>query len=449
MSGIIAQSNIIVIIGMGVTGRSVARHLRARGKAFVWLDTRAAPPALAEIQQEFGELNFELGELQLDTLMAASEIILSPGVPAATPALRAAEQAGIPVIGDIDLFLREAKAPVVAITGSNAKSTVTTLVGEMATASGRQVAVGGNLGVPVLELLQEAGTDLYVLELSSFQLETVQRLNADVACILNISEDHMDRYDSLAHYHRAKQRVYYGARAAVYNREDPLTAPPQAGGVKYFSFGLNPPDRHGFGLVRDGDEEYLAFEFKPLIAARRVRLAGRHNLANALAALAIGYAAGLPMAAMLSTLETFAGLPHRCQWVAEHEGVAWYNDSKGTNVGATLAALNGLQPEAGKIVLIAGGVGKGADFSPLQAAAAGLRAVVVIGADGDKIARVFEPLLPVLRADSMAAAVQLAGQQAESGDRVLLSPACASFDMFKGFEDRGRQFEQAVREVIA
>ncbi|WP_439136255.1 UDP-N-acetylmuramoyl-L-alanine--D-glutamate ligase [Pseudomaricurvus sp.] len=449
MVNLIAQSNVTVLVGMGMTGQSAARYLTSVGRPFVWVDTREAPPALDSVRAQFPEANIELGELREDTLLAAAEIIVSPGVPLSNPVLVKAETEGIPMLGDIELFLREVKAPVIAITGSNAKSTVTTLVGEMAQNAGKQVLIGGNIGVPVLDLLQQPAAELYVLELSSFQLESIKQLNAEVATVLNVSEDHMDRYDSFAQYYIAKQRVYFGARKVVVNREDPLTAPPLAEGVEQFSFGLNMPDRRGFGVITKAGQECLAFEFKALMPIDDIKIPGRHNVANALAALALGHAVDLPMDAMLQTLKVFTGLPHRCQWVAENGGVNYYNDSKGTNVGATLAALNGLKKPNGKIVLIAGGVGKGADFSPLKAAAAGLRALVAIGQDGDQIADLFADLVPVFQARNMAEAVELSARHAQSGDDVLLSPACASFDMYKGFEDRGEHFVQAVKEVVA
>lgn len=449
MANLIAQSNVTVLVGMGMTGQSAARYLTAQGRPFVWVDTREAPPALDTIRAQFPDASLELGPLKEDTLLGAAEIIVSPGVALSTPALAAAAAAGIPLLGDIELFLRAITAPVVAITGANAKSTVTTLVGEMAKAAGKQVQVGGNIGVPVLDLLQQPQAELYVLELSSFQLESIAKLNAEVATVLNISEDHMDRYDSLTQYYLAKQRIYFGARKIVINREDPLTVPPLAEGVEAFSFGLNTPDRRGFGVVQKDGEEYLAFEFKVLMPVSRIKMPGRHNVANALAALALGHAVGLPLEPMLQTLTEFAGLPHRCQWVAVRDGVNYYNDSKGTNVGATLAAVNGLQKTTGKIVLIAGGVGKGADFSPLQDTATGLRAVVVIGQDGPQIAAVFDGRVPVYYAGSMNEAVAIAKQQAQSGDDVLLSPACASFDMYRGFEHRGEHFVQVVKESLA
>lgn len=449
MAGLIAQSSITVLIGMGLSGRSAARYLTKLGRAFVWLDTREIPPGLDDILREFPNVNYELGELNGETLLCASEIVVSPGVPLSTPAIASAIEAGISVLGDVELFCRDVKAPVIAITGSNAKSTVTTLVGEMAAAAGKHVLVGGNIGVPVLDLLCEAPAELYVLELSSFQLETVTQLNADVATILNISEDHMDRYDSLAQYHLAKQRICFGAKTIVINRHDPLTEPPLAQGVVQLSFGLNRPDRGGFGVIMKGGVEQLAFEFKALMPVSEIKMIGRHNVMNALAALALGYGAGLPMEPMLQTLKTFCGLPHRCELVAQSDDVSFYNDSKGTNVGATLAAIEGLKAAHGKIVLIAGGVGKGADFAPLKATIDTLRGLVLIGADGSKIAEQFDGELPTHYAQSMLDAVQKAQSLAVSGDAILLSPACASFDMFKGFEDRGEHFVAAVKEVLS
>ncbi len=446
---VIAKNNVSVLIGTGLSGRSAARYLLSAQQPFVWLDTRENPPGIEEVRQEFPNVTLELGPLNQDTLLAASEIIVSPGVSVKTKEIVAAKEAGIEVLGDVALFLRAAQAPVVAITGSNAKSTVTSLLGEMANEAGCKVAVGGNIGIPVLDLLQQSDVELYVLELSSFQLETIEQVNAEVATVLNVSEDHMDRYDSLFHYHLAKQRVYYGAKSVVTNRLDPLTRPPIAEGVTEFTFGMNAPDRNGFGVLQKAGEDWLAYEFKALIPCAEIKMPGRHNLNNALAALALGNAVHLPMESMLNTLTHFTGLPHRCEWVADSHGVSYYNDSKGTNVGATLAALDGLRSDQSKIVLIAGGVGKGADFSPLRVAEKDLRALIVIGQDGNQIAEVFEGACEIQRAESLIEAVSLAKAAATSGDKVLLSPACASFDMFEGFEQRGQVFIDAVHEVLA
>lgn len=448
MSQLIATSKVKAIIGTGVTGLSVARFLAAQQQAFVLLDTRTSPPNLAQVQQEFPGVTIECGELNLHTLLACDEIIVSPGVAVATPAIEQARAAGIPVVGDIELFGRYARAPIVAITGSNAKSTVTTLVGEMAKAAGINVAVGGNLGTPALELLHD-DVELYVMELSSFQLETVTKLNAKVATILNISADHLDRYDNMRAYILAKLRVYFGAEHIVVNRNDVLTQPPFAAGAKPIYFG-GKADFGSFGLMRLDGVEFLCKNLMPLMASSELRIRGRHNIDNALAALALGDAAGIPMNAMLSILKTFAGLPHRCEFVAEKNGVEFYNDSKGTNIGATLAAIQGLARDSQQLIVILGGEGKGQDFTELATALRTLNSrVVLIGRDAPLIEQALADAAPVVNAGSMRDAINKAFGLANSGDAVLLSPACASFDMFKNYEDRGEQFCIAVRELCA
>ncbi|BCQ64660.1 UDP-N-acetylmuramoylalanine--D-glutamate ligase [Pseudomonas sp. Boi14] len=350
--------------------------------------------------------------------------------------------------GDIELFARNAKAPIVAISGSNAKSTVTTLVGEMAAAAGKRVAVGGNLGTPALDLLSD-DVELYVMELSSFQLETTDQLGAEVATVLNISEDHMDRYSGLPAYHLAKHRIFRGARQVVFNRQDALTRPLIGEGLPCWTFGLSKPDFKAFGLREEDGEKYLAFEFQNLMPVRELKIRGAHNQSNALAALALGHAVGLPFDAMLAALRTFAGLEHRCQWVRDLDGVAYYNDSKATNVGAALAAIEGLGADIeGKIVLIAGGDGKGADFKDLRGpVAANCRAVILMGRDSDQIGEAIGDAVPLIRVGSLQEAVEQCRATAQPGDVVLLSPACASFDMFKNYEDRGHQFVRVVEEL--
>lgn len=446
MTQMIATSKVKAIIGTGVTGLSVARFLARQGQAFVLLDTRAQPPNLAQIKKEFPQVLVETGELKTETLLLADEIIASPGVAVATPAIAEARAAGIPVVGDIELFVRYARAPIVAITGSNAKSTVTTLVGEMAAQSGLKVAVGGNLGTPALDLLHD-DIELYVMELSSFQLETVTKLNAKVATILNISADHLDRYPNMQAYHAAKLRVYFGAQNIVVNRNDVLTHPPLASGVKPITFGGG-AEFNNFGIIQEQGEDFLAWQFQPLMPTRQLKIRGKHNVDNALAALALGHAAGLPLPAMLETLKRFSGLPHRCEWVAAIKGVEFFNDSKGTNIGATVAAIKGLARPPAKLVLIAGGDGKGADFTELAPAIDDqVRAAVLIGRDAPQIAAAIEGKCKVTFATSMMDAVSKAYEQAHAGDAVLLSPACASFDMFKNYVDRGQQFCAAVREL--
>lgn len=448
MSQMIATSKVKAIIGTGITGLSVARFLAAQQQAFVLLDTRLSPPNLQQIKTEFPHVSIECGELNPHTLLACDEIIISPGVAVATPAIEQARAAGIPVVGDIEIFVRYAKAPIVAITGSNAKSTVTTLVGEMAKAAGIYVAVGGNLGTPALELLNDS-VELYVMELSSFQLETVTKLNAKVATILNISADHLDRYENMRAYILAKLRVYFGAEHIVVNRNDVLTHPPLAAGVKPIYFGGR-ADFGSFGLLTRDGIEYLAKNLTPLMAARELKIRGRHNIDNALAALALGDAAGIPLDAMLGTLKTFSGLRHRCEFVAEKNAVEFYNDSKGTNIGATLAAISGLARDPQQLIVILGGEGKGQDFTELTPA---LRAInsrlVLIGRDATVIEQAVADAAPIIHAGSMQDAVNKAFALAQPGDAVLLSPACASFDMFKNYEDRGEKFCQAVRELCS
>jgi UDP-N-acetylmuramoylalanine--D-glutamate ligase len=445
---LIASDHFRIIVGLGKSGMSLVRFLANRGVSFAVADTRETPPELATLCRDFPQVEVRCGELDVEFLCRADELYVSPGLALATPALQQAAARGVKLSGDIELFARYAKAPIIAITGSNAKSTVTTLVGEMAAAAGKRVAVGGNLGTPALDLLND-DVELYVMELSSFQLETTDQLGAEVATVLNISEDHMDRYSGLPAYHLAKHRVFRGARQVVVNRQDVLTRPLIGEGLPCWTFGLNVPDFHGFGLREENGEKYLAFQFELLMPVRELKIRGAHNQSNALAALALGHAVGLPMDAMLSSLRSFGGLEHRCQWVREREGVNYYDDSKATNVGAALAAIEGLGADiSGKLVLIAGGDGKGADFSGLAGPiAAHCRAVVLLGRDAELIAQVLSDSVPLIRAQSLDEAVQRCAETAQAGDAVLLSPACASFDMFKNYEERGQLFAQAVRNL--
>lgn len=426
-----------------MTGLSVARFLRDKGLPFVLFDTRTAPPAREQIAREFAEVYCQFGEWDQSLLNSADEIIMSPGLALSTPAIAAARDAGVPVIGDIELFTRYAQAPIVAITGSNGKSTVTTLVGQMAQTAGLNVAVGGNLGTPALELLAP-DRQLYVLELSSFQLETVNKLGAEVACILNISADHLDRYADMPAYHRAKQRVYYGARHVVVNRTDPLTQPPLADAVARSSF-AGTADFKNTGLRQHQGEGWLCQDLTPLIKISELPFVGQHNIDNALAALAIGKAAGLPQEAMLTALRHFSGLPHRCRRIAQHSGVVYVDDSKGTNVGATLAAINGMASATGRLVVILGGVAKEQNFAPLlPALKAHARACILIGQDAPVLAKLLQGEVAYEHADTMIAAVAAAHAQAQQGDCVLLSPACASLDMYDNYQARGEAFCAAV-----
>lgn len=434
-----------LVVGLGVTGLSCARFLARHGVEVAVTDSREQPPAVDEIREELPDVALFLGGFDAGVFARAERIVVSPGVSLREPLIVEAGRRGVEIIGDIELFARTAEAPVIAITGSNGKSTVTTLVGEMARQAGLQVRVGGNLGTPALDLLDASEPDLYVLELSSFQLETVSSLRCSAAVVLNVSPDHLDRHASLTDYTRAKQRIYTGAAVQVINRDDPVAAALAAPDARRVSFGLDAPAAGEFGVVDNGAGAWIVRGTERWMPVSHLRIAGRHNLSNALAALALGDAAGLDRQSMLQVLREFQGLPHRTQWVAERRGVSWYNDSKGTNIGATLAAVRGFDAP---LVLIAGGQGKGADFSELAAGLSGqVRALVLIGEAAGQIAQAVGDAIPVQRAGSMREAVAVAAQLAAGGDIVLLSPACASFDMFEDYRERGDAFVRAVQEL--
>ena len=433
----------VLVAGLGRTGLSCVRFLRRLGLEVVAADSRESPPGLAGLRRELPQVPCRMGGLEASVLEGCGEVILSPGIPLDHPLARAARAQGMPVLGDVELFARCAEAPVVAITGSNGKSTVTALLGEMARAAGVDVAVGGNIGTPVLALPLMAPPALYVLELSSYQLETTTSLDAAAAVILNLSEDHLDRHGDLAAYGAAKARIHRGSGQVIWNRDEAALRPLLPADRLAASFGMGvPPAAGDYGLRRRGGRSWLARGGECLLPADELALAGGHNILNALAALALGEAAGLPRDAMVAALRAFTGLPHRMQPLGEWQGVRWYDDSKATNVGATLAALRGVP---GPVVLIAGGEGKGADFSPLRPVLAEKgRAVVLLGRDAPRLASVLEGAVPLRRVADMDEAVAAAWQLARRGDQVLLSPACASLDMFEDYAARGRAFAAAL-----
>ncbi len=433
-----------LIVGLGMSGLSCARFLARQGVVVAVTDSRAEPPALQQLRDELPDVPAFVGGFDAAAFDVAQRLVISPGVSLQEPLIKKALQRGVELCGDISLFSTHAQAPIVAITGSNGKSTVTTLLSEMAKRSGRETLVGGNIGIPVLDLLALPTPELYVLELSSFQLETATQINAAVATVLNISEDHMDRYPDLATYSAAKQAVFNGVGVQVLNRDDAAVVAMTKDGIKQHWFSLHAPKGDEYGITKNDGVNWLVRGTEQLMPTAEVCMAGRHNLANALAALAMGEVLGLSRATMLDTLRNFGGLAHRCQFVAKKLGVAWYNDSKATNVGATLAAVNGFDEP---LVLIAGGQGKGADFSSLFAVVDKLKAVVVFGEDGGQIAAAFNGAVNCVTATNLADAVNKAQVIAQSGDSVLLSPACASFDMFSGFEQRGEQFIALVQGV--
>jgi UDP-N-acetylmuramoylalanine--D-glutamate ligase len=433
-----------LVVGLGKTGLSAVRWLAAQGEAVAVTDSRAAPPGLDALRALAPAVVARLGRFDLGLLDTADRIVLSPGVSRQEPIVREALARGLVVVGDVELFARARRAPAVAITGTNGKSTATTLVAEMARAAGRRVLAGGNLGEPALDLLAQPVPELYVLELSSFQLESTDSLELLAAAVLNVTPDHMDRYATLAEYAAAKARILAHAAAAVVNLDDPTVSRMPRPGQRRIGFSIARADAD-FGLLEARGQTQLARRGEPLLPLTELRLPGRHNAANALAALALGTEIGLALEPMLQTLRSFAGLPHRGQLVAERRGVRYVDDSKGTNVGATLAAVAGLD---GPLVLIAGGEGKGQDFAPLAAAFRGkVRHVVLIGRDRAQLAAVLAGVCTTEFAPDMDAAVAAAAQAARAGDLVLLSPACASLDMFRDYAARGEAFAAAARRL--
>ena len=427
----------VVIIGLGKTGLSCVTYFRQRGITPVVMDTRENPPGKESLPAECRLLT---GPLDADTLCSASLIVASPGVALATPALQVAKAAGVEIVGDIELFAREAKAPIVAITGSNGKSTVTALVGLMAAEAGFKVGVGGNIGTPALDLLLQPA-DLYVLELSSFQLETTSSLKPAAAVILNLSEDHLDRYDGMAGYLAAKQRIFSNAKRIVVNRDDAATYPPHQS--YWQSFGLN---AEAYGRIQRDNQLWLSVAGKPVLPVSELNIVGAHNQMNALAAMALADAAAIPQTAQLNVLRSFSGLEHRCQFVREVNGVRWINDSKATNVGSTLAAVAGVgESVKGRLWLLAGGQGKGQDFSPLQPLLANqIYRMVCFGQDADTLLKLADNTQRVTDLDE---AVRCIAAEAQPGDWVLLAPACASLDQFRNFEQRGQHFADLVNAI--
>ncbi|WP_417658720.1 UDP-N-acetylmuramoyl-L-alanine--D-glutamate ligase [Pseudidiomarina sp.] len=434
----------IGVVGLGQTGQSCVRYLLQRGITPVVFDTRVEPPGVAELQQLAPDLEVHTGALELEHILGMDLLIVSPGVDLRTPALQLANDAAIPVVGDMDLFARHANKPVLGITGSNGKSTVTRLVTELLIAAGKKVAMGGNIGVPVLELVGQP-VDAFVIELSSFQLELMHDLHLRGATILNISDDHMDRYSDLRDYTNAKHRIYNRTDIAVWNREQEMTAPVQVPMDAQITFGLGPSNDHGpamFGLVEQEGEFAISFCGEPLVKASELQLTGIHNLLNVQAALALAYALDIQPKDVLGAVRAFKGLPHRCELIGEFEQVRWVNDSKATNIGAAEAAIFGMrQLVSGKLILIAGGDGKGADFSHFRAALQHVDVVIVLGKDGERIAHQVEH---AVRVTNLEEAVSTAAELATPQSMVLLSPACASLDMFKNYEHRGDQFRAAV-----
>ncbi|MCY1163184.1 UDP-N-acetylmuramoylalanine--D-glutamate ligase [compost metagenome] len=446
---LIQRGGLKVVAGLGISGVAAVNFLHEHGYRVAVTDSRKTPPGHdqipSDVQTSFGQLDQEL-------LLQAEEIVISPGLDPQLPEIQAAIAQGIAVVSEIQILRRFIDKPIMAITGSNAKSTVTTLIGLMAKDTGVKVAVGGNLGRPALDLTKD-DPELYILELSSFQLETTSNLHAEVAVILNMSEDHLDRHGDMMGYHTAKHRIFQGVKKVVYNRDDSLTRPLVPDATPMQSFGLNAPDMNQYGILKENDGTmWLARGRERILKSSEMYIQGTHNVANALACLALGEAIGLPLASMLETLKTFKGLEHRCEFVKEVQGVRYYNDSKGTNIGATLAAIDGLgaaiEPQQGKVAIILGGQGKGQDFSALRDALSKYaKLAVLIGEDRAVIEKAIAGTTTLLHAASLQEAVELCQQHTQAHDVVLLSPACASFDMFKGYSERGHQFVECVNTL--
>ena len=446
---LIQRGGLKVVAGLGISGVSAVNFLHEKGYRVAVTDSREVPPGHdkipVDVQTSFGHFDQEL-------LLQAEEIIISPGLDPKLPEIQAAIAKGIPVISEIQVLRRATDKPIVAITGSNAKSTVTTLIGLMAQEAGVNVAVGGNLGRPALDLTHD-NPDVYILELSSFQLETTSNLNAEVAVVLNMSEDHLDRHGDMFGYHTAKHRIFQGVKKVVFNRDDSLTRPLVPDVTPMQSFGLNAPDLNQFGVLKDDDGTiWLARGRERLLKSSEMYIQGTHNVANALACLALGEAIGLSLDKMLETLKTFKGLEHRCEFVKEVDGVRYYNDSKGTNIGATLAAIDGLgaaiEAQGGKVAIILGGQGKGQDFTALRDSLQKYAKVaVLIGEDRPIIEKAIEGTTTLIHAESLQEAVELCRQNTHAQDVVLLSPACASFDMFTGYPQRGHRFVEYVNAL--
>lgn len=477
------------VVGLGISGQSClefllnaanAHNTHCNSDANNWkifaTDSTMDPGKIAEIRHKFvpanftvakyPELEFNFGSIYIPA--ATDVILLSPGIDPKRSEIAQAKQRGVEVINDIELFARFAAAPIIAITGSNGKSTVASMVAHLAQHCGLRVGLGGNIGVPALTLLDHP-CDLYVLELSSFQLELVNSLRPLAATILNVTADHLDRYANFAEYHAAKLRIYNNAANIVVNLDDHYTQPVtqivrtddlvvrETKSQQLISFGLNldlaAKTTATYWLTEHQQQRYLARDDQPLMLISELQLLGEQNWLNALSALALAEAADLPMANCLAALRTFVGLEHRCELVGRYADILWVNDSKGTNVGATIAAIRGtaalIAKDGGKIIIILGGEDKGADFNPLLPYIEQYcRAVILLGKAKQQLYDLLQHILPCLLAIDLPHCVQLAAASTQANDIVLLSPACASTDMFTNYKQRGKIFKQAVLNLL-
>ncbi|MGH1536814.1 MAG: UDP-N-acetylmuramoyl-L-alanine--D-glutamate ligase [Gammaproteobacteria bacterium] len=435
-----------IVIGLGETGLSVAQHLRKQNIAFTMLDTRSNPPQLSLFQKNFPDIKVCLEKHALEQLRKTArttQLIVSPGVDIHQEAIRAAiVENNSECIGDIELFARSTSKPIAAVTGSNGKSTVSSLLAEMACSAGVRAYAGGNLGPPALDLLEHDAAELFVLEISSFQLESTKSLAPQVSVVLNISPDHLDRHGDVENYAQIKEHIYSRAKVSVVNRDDIYVSKMKTSG-KVVSFGLDRPAQGDFGVIENAEDSFLALGENALLSVDELALPGESGILNSLAALALGNALNLPMQDMLSKLRKFRGLPHRLALVSKQNGVSWFNDSKGTNIGATISSLRSL---GANIILIAGGVFKGGDLTLLKEVVdEHAKRVILLGQDASLLQQQLEGDVPVELACSMQDAVEIAERIATTNDQVLLSPACASFDMYENYVERGYDFESCVK----
>ena len=447
------DDRLTVIVGLGDTGLSCVKYFSSMGEKVKVVDSRDEPPGLAALIEAYPDVEYELGDFNVKTFVTAKQLVVSPGLSIRSVEIEAAKEAGVVITGDIDIFSKQVTAPIIAVTGSNGKSTVVAILAEILRKAGKNFGLGGNLDgdnfKPALDLIAEDEKDLYLLELSSFQLETTQGLGAEVATILNLSADHMDRYEGIDDYHRAKQRIFTNCKQVVINRDDKESYPLEESDAAVWGFGIGRAGINGLGLLKEDGDLYLAYQLEKIVSVNELKVFGKHNISNVLAAVALAMAIDIDMNAIKVAITEFSGLPHRCQWVANIDGVDFYNDSKGTNVGATVAAIEGLGEHiSGHIVLIAGGIAKGANFAALVPAMNKWgKVVILIGQDAVEMESYFDAETQSYFASDMQNAVQVALQHATAGDAVLLSPACASFDMFENFQHRGFAFIKSVETL--
>lgn len=446
--GIIPGESKILVVGLGVTGLSVAKFLRHYGYDFAIVDSRAKPPCIGDLNEQFPDIAVFTGGFDQPAFAVATHMVVSPGVSLSEYPIEQAILRQVKVISDIDLFVCATTQPIAAITGSNGKSTVTTLLGKMADYAGKKAAVGGNLGTPALDLLQHEQTvELYVLELSSFQLERTSVLNAVAATVLNVTPDHIDRHGNLERYAAGKSKIFNGDGVMVLNVDDAIVRAMRDPHRKTVTFGINQAADVSVEFGR-GERAWIVHSGQRLMPTDELQLEGRHNLENALAAMALGSTLGFDNQAMCQALRDFTGLEHRMQRVAEINGVVWINDSKATNTGACIAALQGGYDK--KVVLIAGGDAKGAEMHELAAVIkAKAKAVILMGKDAELIRQALHGGIKVSMVETMQQAVLEAARLAQQGEYVLLSPACASLDQYKNYQERGQKFMEAVRRLIS